>query len=67
MIERAFTILATVLAIFAAAFLWRNNISAAFVTGTLGAVAWFLSYRFRLRANILVADDEAKNRGDSGA
>ena len=38
--------------IVAAAFLWRNNMSAAFVTATLGAVAWFLSYRAQIRAKL---------------
>jgi len=32
--------------------MWRGNLSAGFVTATLGAVAWFLSYRSQLRANI---------------
>jgi hypothetical protein len=56
--ENAFTILAGLLVIVAAVFLWRENISAAFVTGALGAVAWFLGYRFRLRASFPLTDDE---------
>jgi hypothetical protein len=50
MSERVWMIVATLWVIIAAIFLWRNNLSAAFVTGTLGAVAWFLSYRSQLRA-----------------
>ena len=40
----------------AAIFLWRNNLSTAFVIAALGACAWFLSYRGRLRKKI--KDDE---------
>jgi hypothetical protein len=59
MIERMWIILAAVLVIVAAAFLWRNNVSAAFVTATLGAVAWFLSYRAQIRAKLAVTEGES--------
>ena len=49
MTRRFWIILAGLLLIIAAAFLWRNNLSAAFVTAALGACAWFLSYRLQLR------------------
>lgn len=52
MIERVWIIVAGLLVIRAAIFLWRNNLSAAFVTATLGVVAWFLSYRVQLRAKL---------------
>jgi len=52
MIARIWIIVAGLLVIVAAVFLWRNNISAAFVTATLGAVAWFLNYRSQLRGKI---------------
>ena len=55
--ERIWIILAAVMVVVAAAFLWRNNMSAAFVTATLGAVAWFLSYRAQIRARL--AETEA--------
>ena len=55
--EYAFTILAALFVVIAVVFLWRDNFSAAFVIGALGAVAWFLSYRFRLRATFPVTDD----------
>lgn len=58
MIERIWILLAAVLVIVAAAFLWRNNISAAFVTAALGAVSWFLSYRAQIQAK-LSADEAA--------
>jgi F0F1-type ATP synthase assembly protein I len=59
MTERIWIILAAVLVIVAAAFLWRNNVSAAFVTATLGAVAWFLSYRAQIRARIALTEAES--------
>ena len=42
-------IVAGLLLIAAAACLWWNNFSAAFVSAALGACAWFLSYRSQLR------------------
>jgi hypothetical protein len=50
MAERLWTIGAGLLLIVATVFLWRNNLSAAFVTATLGVVSWFLSYRAQIRA-----------------
>lgn len=43
--------------IVAAIFLWRNNLSTAFVIAALGACAWFLSYRAQMRSRIV--DDES--------
>lgn len=54
--ERIWIILAAVMVVVAAAFLWRNNMSAAFVTATLGAVAWFLSYRAQIRARLAATE-----------
>jgi hypothetical protein len=62
MSERIWIILAAALVIIAAVFLWRNNMSAAFVTATLGAVAWFLSYRVQLRAKIVSAERESNEQ-----
>ena len=42
--------------IVAAIFLWRNNLSVAFVIAALGACAWFLSYRAQMSSKIV--DDE---------
>jgi Flp pilus assembly protein TadB len=50
MTERLFMITTGLLLLTALVLLWRNNLSAAFVIGTLGIVAWFLSYRAQLRA-----------------
>ena len=60
MIERIWIILAAILVIVAATLLWRNNVSAAFVTATLGAVAWFLSYRAQMRARMAVTEGESE-------
>ena len=54
--ERIWIILAAVMVVVAAGFLWRNNMSAAFVTATLGAVAWFLSYRAQIRARLAATE-----------
>jgi len=61
MVERIWIILAAVLVIIAAAFLWRNNMSAAFVTATLGAVAWFLSYRAQIRARLAATEADIED------
>jgi Flp pilus assembly protein TadB len=57
MSERIWMILAAFLLIVAAVFLWGGNLSAAFVIATLGAVAWFLSYRSQLRAKIPIEEE----------
>jgi hypothetical protein len=57
MIERVWIIGSGILLVVAAVFLWRNNLSSAFVTAALGACAWFLSYRAQLRKKI--NDDES--------
>ena len=59
MIERLWMIASGILLVLAAFFVWRNNLSAAFVTAALGACAWFLSYRVELRRTI--EDDESNS------
>jgi hypothetical protein len=59
MIERLWIILAGAMVVVAAAFVWRNNMSGAFVTATLGAVAWFLSYRAQMRAKVIAIEQES--------
>ena len=54
--ERIWIIAAGLLVIVATVFLWRNNLSAAFVSAALGATAWFLSYRSKLRAQVAAAE-----------
>jgi len=50
--ERVFTIIAGLFLLAAALLLWWNNLTAAFVTATLGIVAWFLSLRAQTRARV---------------
>lgn len=50
--ERVFSILAGLFLLAAAVLLWWNNLTAAFVTATLGMVAWVLSYRAQTRARM---------------
>ena len=52
-LERAWMIASALLLIVAAIFLWRNNLSAAFVVAALGACAWFLSYRAQMSSKIV--------------
>jgi hypothetical protein len=62
MAERIWTIVAALFAVAAGVLLWRNNLPAAFVTATLGAVAWFLSYRMQLRAKITAAEEVSNDQ-----
>jgi ABC-type uncharacterized transport system permease subunit len=62
MSERIWIMLAAVMVLVAAAFLWGNNTSAAFVTATLGAVAWFLSYRAQLGAKLASVKEDPREQ-----
>jgi hypothetical protein len=64
MAERIWIIVSALLAVTAGVFLWRNNLSAAFVTGALGACAWFLSYRSQLRAKIAAEERDSEEQQD---
>jgi CHASE2 domain-containing sensor protein len=59
--ERVFTLIAGLFLLTSALLLWWNNLTAAFVTATLGSVAWFLSYRAQVRAR---AATESRVEGD---
>ncbi|HEX6190081.1 MAG TPA: hypothetical protein VFZ40_18525 [Pyrinomonadaceae bacterium] len=50
--ERVFTILSGLFLLAAAVLLWWNNLTAVFVTATLGIVAWLLSFRAQARARM---------------
>jgi hypothetical protein len=60
--ERYWTIASILCLIVAAILLLREYTDAGFVVATLGAVAWFLSYRVKLRGTIVetveATDDE---------
>lgn len=51
-------------------FFWRQNVDAAFVAATLGALAWFISYRQKLKqknsANdtTQIADDDSQDHDE---
>jgi len=62
MTERIWTIVAALFSVAAGVLLWRNNLSAAFVTATLGAVAWFLSYRVQLRGKVTAAEEMSNDQ-----
>lgn len=48
--ERIFQIAAAVIGVVAAYFLWIGNTERAFIAGVLGAVCFFLSVRFQVKA-----------------
>lgn len=49
----------------AAIALWRQHLDAAFVIATVGALAWFLSYRSRLKDLITEPDMPANEASES--
>ena len=57
MMSRLWSFLSILLTVVAGFCLWRNNLSAAFVSAALGACAWFLSYRAQLRSKIVAAEE----------
>jgi len=57
--ERIWLIASSLLLIAAAVFLWRNNLAARFVSAALGAGAWFLSYRSKLRAQVAASERDS--------
>ena len=53
---------------FAAMALWRQNVDAAFVSATIGALAWFLNYRARMKELIdekRLPDTESREYNES--
>lgn len=66
--ERVFQILAVILAGIAACFLWKGSGENAFITAVLGAVSFFLSVRFQVKARLKQREDftaETQGHGDS--
>jgi hypothetical protein len=61
MTERIFQIAAAVIALVAVYFLWAGNSDRAFVAGVIGAVCFFLSVRFGVKARLA---DRAASRED---
>ena len=62
--ERLFQILAVILAGIAAFFLWQNKPDALFVSAVLGAVCFFLSYRFQVSDRMKQRNAEAQSKNE---
>ena len=60
--ERLFQILAVILAGIAAFFWYRGNNDALFVAAVLGAVCFFLSYRFQVKERIKQRENQVKSK-----
>lgn len=64
--ERIFQISAVILAGVAAIFLWRGNADAAFVSGVLGAVSFFLSVRFQIKEKNRIREEASEEEFGRG-
>lgn len=64
MAERIWMIFAGLFLAAAAILLWRKNLSAAFVTATLGVAAWFISFRSQVRGKNAAAEEDEIDEGD---
>ena len=60
--ERLFQILAVILAGIAAFFWYRGNNDALFVAAVLGAVCFFLSYRFQVKERIKQRENQVESK-----
>jgi hypothetical protein len=64
--ERLFQILAAILIVIAAFFLWKGNTDALFISTVAGAVCFFLSVRFqvkeRMEQRAIAAEEEEAAR-----
>lgn len=58
MMERIFQFVAVILIGVAAYFLWKNNTEGVFVSAVLGAVAFFLSFRFQVKERLKQQEKE---------
>ena len=56
-VERAWTLVSILCLIAAAVLLLLENYNAAFVAAALGAVAWFMDYRSKIRGTIIEAEE----------
>lgn len=62
--ERVFQVLAAVLAGLAAYFWWQGSNDAMFVSAVLGAVSFFLSIRFQVKARVAIREAERERAHD---
>jgi hypothetical protein len=65
--ERFFQILAVILALVAAYFLWAGNRDAFFASAVFAAVSFFLSIRFQVKERNRIRDAERKEVGEPAA
>ena len=63
--ERLFQILAVILAVVAAYFLWAGNRDAFFASAVFAAVSFFLSIRFQVKERNRIREAERKELGES--
>jgi F0F1-type ATP synthase assembly protein I len=63
--ERAWIIVSILCLVVAGILLLREYQNAAFVSATLGAVAWFLSYRVKLRSTIVEPVEATRDENDA--
>ncbi len=61
--DRFFQILAVILIGVAAFFLWKGNADAAFASAVFGAVSFFLSIRFQVKARLKLQEEQKVNAG----
>ena len=62
--ERIFQILAAILAGVAAYFLWKGNNDAAFVSGVLACVSFFLGVRTQLKTRNRIREENDQRTSD---
>ncbi len=65
--DRFFQILAVILIGVAAFFLWNGNADAAFASAVFGAVSYFLSIRFQVKARLKLQAEQNENRAHLNA
>ncbi len=61
--DKFFQILAVILIGVAAFFLWKGNADAAFASAVFGAVSFFLSIRFQVKARLKLQEEQKVNAG----
>jgi 1,4-dihydroxy-2-naphthoate octaprenyltransferase len=65
-LELIFKILAVIFIGVTVVFLWQQNKDGTFISAVLGAVCFFLSFRFQTRERLKLRETETQNDADSG-
>jgi hypothetical protein len=63
--DRIFQILAVILIGVAAFFLWNGNADAAFASAVFGAISFFLSVRFQVKARLRSQAEQKENPAET--